>query len=94
MGFKGYIVSDCGGVADLANKRYPADPGCIANQHGAIHNNDSDACFFSFLAKGACHLAPLSTVSTALSRMGGGHACAQGAAFSWPRWTSADVVLR
>ena len=52
LGFEGYIVSDCGGVQDLANVRYPANAGCIANKDGHLHNDNSSACFFKFLARG------------------------------------------
>eukprot|EP00040_Diaphanoeca_grandis_P022702 m.122523 g.122523 ORF g.122523 m.122523 type:complete len:819 (+) comp28928_c0_seq1:2-2458(+) len=36
--FSGYIVSDCGGVADVTNARYPAEKSCIENVNDSVHN--------------------------------------------------------
>ena len=53
FGFEGYIVSDCGGVADLGNRRYPASQQCIANINGTPHNDNQSGCFLPPLpAKG------------------------------------------
>jgi beta-glucosidase-like glycosyl hydrolase len=45
--FSGYIVSDCGGVADVVNPRYPARRECIANVNGTVHNDPDDSCFLA-----------------------------------------------
>eukprot|EP00041_Stephanoeca_diplocostata_P007905 m.113522 g.113522 ORF g.113522 m.113522 type:complete len:800 (+) comp17087_c0_seq5:262-2661(+) len=45
LNFTGYIVSDCGGVADIENPRYPSQASCIANVNGRVHNDNSSSCF-------------------------------------------------
>ena len=45
FGFDGYIVSDCGGVGDLGNARYPASQQCIANVDGKPFNDNRSSCF-------------------------------------------------
>ena len=45
FGFDGYIVSDCGGVEDLGNARYPASQQCIANVDGKPFNDNRSSCF-------------------------------------------------
>lgn len=47
----GYIVSDCGGVRDLGNSRYPAEQQCIANVAGKVHNDNRSSCFLPPLPK-------------------------------------------
>lgn len=47
LNFTGYIVSDCGGVADIENPRYPSQTACIANVDGRVHSDNSSACFLS-----------------------------------------------
>lgn len=51
FGFDGYIVSDCGGVGDLSNSRYPAEQQCIANVADKVHNDNRSSCFLPPLQK-------------------------------------------